>query len=912
MFARTIYKPCLILIVTLAALSAADSLAIAPSAIDRTIHGDGGNPGINPAPEPISVDRITHNAGNIVTTVDNYGLIGGYSHYDLPSGEWPRNSDHNYIGELKYWMGCVTAGDSLVSDTDDDFQAVPMPVDGSNQYRIYLSTDTTRYWDYDPTDSVGSLNDNPALGWRIYDGSTDSYVYNQNYDPLATAYNDGGPTSLQESHYRFGDIATGSSLLGLELTQTILQWNYCYNEDFMFVKLEITNTSLNDYADFAFGLYVDLDVGGEDGTGENGRLGDMVGYDIGENLGWMYDLDGIDAGWGPGTGVMGTKLLKTPQDIGMTAFRSGEWELFGQLDDPDKYQVLNSAQFDNQTQTADWLYLQCTRGINLTAGETIEVVYAIIAGADEEEFRENAARAQSLYDANYVGPQPPPTPTLTARASDEKVYLSWNNLSENGLDPLSGENDFAGYKLYRSDNQGRTWGEIDTKNDNNCLDLDYKPVALYSVENAGDPIPHSYVDRDLYNGVDYWYCLVAFDKGDTIAAIDPLQSGFGIAGEAINIVSSTPRNDPAGLITAAASVEHEYTGPYAISEGDVLPEIFDYDATLGAEYQVSFTESPAATYWNLVNLTSGDTVLVDQAQMGGDPELYDLAEGIRVYVTDGDIWPLGYGQTSFATGDTSLAISTFWGSLLPWWTGSDLHYFGHGKYRATYELRPTTDSTLAPSMWEYFDATVYPKTPVPFEAWNVTTGQRVSLAMDEWPIDETWSPGDGLAIVDYPYNPATDLTAEAFPYYYGWRFDIDAATYNPSSGDVLTIDRAPLNGPGDLFTFKIDGVNAAQASANLKNIRVVPNPYFAQYSAMVETGEGEAVIEFQKVPDECTIRIYTLSGDLVKTIYHSSSEGGTARWDLKSKDQIQVSSGIYLFHVESPYGEHLGRFAVIK
>ncbi|MEA1980580.1 MAG: hypothetical protein U9N54_06370, partial [candidate division Zixibacteria bacterium] len=87
--------------------------------------------GLSLSAQPITIDQITHNKGNIVTTVDNNGFIGGYYYYNLPSGEWPRNSDHNYIGELKFWMGAVTPdGDTLVANSADDFQAIPTPVNG--------------------------------------------------------------------------------------------------------------------------------------------------------------------------------------------------------------------------------------------------------------------------------------------------------------------------------------------------------------------------------------------------------------------------------------------------------------------------------------------------------------------------------------------------------------------------------------------------------------------------------------------------------------------------------------------------------------------------------------------------------------------------------------------------------------
>jgi hypothetical protein len=168
-----------------------------------------------------------------------------------------------------------------------------------------------------------------------------------------------------------------------------------------------------------------------------------------------------------------------------------------------------------------------------------------------------------------------------------------------------------------------------------------------------------------------------------------------------------------------------------------------------------------------------------------------------------------------------------------------------------------------------------------------------------------------LAVVDYPYDPAADLTAEAFPYYYGWLFGLDEDVYAPVTNDVLTIEGPPMNGPDDVFTFKVDGVSAAAATAELADVRVVPDPYFVQYSGLVETERGEAVIEFQNVPDRCTIRIYTLAGDLVQTLTHDNP-AENPRWDLLSSDQRQVASGIYIYHLDSPYGERLGRFAIIK
>ena len=68
------------------------------------------------------------------------------------------------------------------------------------------------------------------------------------------------------------------------------------------------------------------------------------------------------------------------------------------------------------------------------------------------------------------------------------------------------------------------------------------------------------------------------------------------------------------------------------------------------------------------------------------------------------------------------------------------------------------------------------------------------------------------------------------------------------------------------------------------------------------------------MPSKCTIRIYTISGELVKTIHHSSPmDSGTGRWDLLTDDNLAASYGIYVYHVEAEnIGEKIGKVAIVK
>ena len=103
------------------------------------------------------------------------------------------------------------------------------------------------------------------------------------------------------------------------------------------------------------------------------------------------------------------------------------------------------------------------------------------------------------------------------------------------------------------------------------------------------------------------------------------------------------------------------------------------------------------------------------------------------------------------------------------------------------------------------------------------------------------------------------------------------------------------------------------------SIYVVPNPYVV--SSNIESldlqnprDRGPRRVYFANLPAMCTIKIYTMAGDLVRTLKHEGSiENGIETWDLTTSDNFPVSFGIYIFHVKSENGnESVGRFALIK
>jgi hypothetical protein len=98
-------------------------------------------------------------------------------------------------------------------------------------------------------------------------------------------------------------------------------------------------------------------------------------------------------------------------------------------------------------------------------------------------------------------------------------------------------------------------------------------------------------------------------------------------------------------------------------------------------------------------------------------------------------------------------------------------------------------------------------------------------------------------------------------------------------------------------------------TADLEGVRVVPNPYRGTES-WDQPGQHE--LHFVGLPAQSTIKIFTVSGDLVRTLQHSDAVRDFERWDLKSEYQEDVASGIYIYRIESGSFEFQSKLIVIR
>ena len=177
---------------------------------------------------------------------------------------------------------------------------------------------------------------------------------------------------------------------------------------------------------------------------------------------------------------------------------------------------------------------------------------------------------------------------------------------------------------------------------------------------------------------------------------------------------------------------------------------------------------------------------------------------------------------------------------------------------------------------------------------------------------------DGTFVIDYPPGAPQDTCSNC------WVF-ADGASLSGFRHQyaVTTIDTLAANiVNSDYFETPIDSSEivtitpGSPPASNLENVAVVPNPY--RVRADWEPGDGTRLLRFIRVPDKATVRIFTSSGELLRTLKADKNQSpggvtGDVPWDLKNDRGRSVVSGIYLYQIETFDGRNVkGKFVIIK
>ncbi len=208
------------------------------------------------------------------------------------------------------------------------------------------------------------------------------------------------------------------------------------------------------------------------------------------------------------------------------------------------------------------------------------------------------------------------------------------------------------------------------------------------------------------------------------------------------------------------------------------------------------------------------------------------------------------------------------------------------------------------------------KVVVPFRVVNITDTTKVQIIVSGGITDTIWRPGRELAfLTPAKFSPPNSNTLMMSVF-----FDSVAnrTAILPAEGNTYEAKTTKNFTKGDQYSFTTKSVTyeVADKDSLLNRIYAVPNPYVA-FSSTEGPGttsnlRGENQLQFRNLPQRCTIRIYTMVGELVATIPKDDNTS-IARWNVLSNEGQRLAYGVYIYHVDVPgLGSKIGRLALIK
>ncbi len=919
-------------------------------------------------PERVDVAQLNqmnrvHRRSNIWMNITNYGFFGNDGEttggMDDPCrpGEWapqceyPGGSDIQYLFQGALWMGAMIRAEGYyyprVSVGTDGWNASINelnPGEGAtNSQESGIIERSTLPLEFD------------CLGNYI-GGYQDSAISEQDF---VCSYSD----TLTDNFWLDDDAIDGPHVpLGIKVTQKTYTWTYNYAQNFIIMDWEVENIASNYLRNLYIGLYIDADVGKK--GNRNRHTDDICGFqkwfyyerpDGGIdssviNTAYISDNDGRHQDDASGSnfeapGVMGARVVRAPNPKLKTSFNwwvsntnadldfgpswqdddaPGSWTAtYGTPEgDERKYFVLKNREFDfdqvftGEAQEDSWIqeHPQIFRD-RFTNEETERHYY--------KQTTDDDARVEDGFDTRYLlswGPlgifdQLDPAGNRVYRLNPGEKFsmtvamVAGNNFHDRNNPQPSNENidpelfDFSSLR-YNADWAARVY-------DNPMIDTPVHDWGYDHLQGTNDP-DGSEGDGFMDTG-DGWY---GEDVGnDGLFAEEIGDDAYKWEG-GIRVLYEYPGPDPDGTENDGhlSQVEDALERPFYL-EYTMFNEMLDFgdghpdfkgppppDAPrlqiISEPFSIDIISDQSPFVVNN-KFTVDDDFLTDNvvikwnsipSEISQDPFSREIDfEGYRIYVSNVFI----ENEFSFLDNFDRVDYAMF-----------SLHDSMGTKPVTEPDSLPEADVRLGVRMF---------RQPVGPNQGLHTQGNFIA---DTSTHDNS---------VDYYY--IIENAHPMVPRYYA----VTAYDY----GDYKT-------GTEPLESARIaNAVYAAPSGTDAKKVGVVPNPYRANADYTVQHGglawenrddgtsdffpQTDRRLYFYNLPEQCLIRIYTLSGDLVVIVPHNVSGdvnlGWNADfaepWDLNSRNKQQVVSGVYLFTVEDMTTENkgdieTGKFVVIR
>jgi len=894
----------------------------------------------------------THRKSNVWLTITNWGYFGNnspnrtdaledpeYPGTWAPQCEYPGGSDTQYLFMGALWIG------ALVQEEGFEFPRVSVGSEGWTAPLIHEF-----YPGEGPENGIVERSTRPNEWNRLGDYVTSPDAISE--QDFICNYAD----TLTDPLFVRTDPVDGAHFpLGLKIYQRSYSWTYSYAQDFILIDYEIENIASNYLKNLYVGLYVDSDVGRIDET--NWHTDDICGFqeyyyftrpggipDSSRiNIAYIADNDGRPPNVSSGNdfscpGVTGTRVVRAPNPRLKTTFNwwisngdptldfgpsweddeSGGWTYtFGTpMGDERKYFVMSNREFDY-----DQLYVDDQSWI-----EGHNQVLDYIDGKGEHIVENHPWKVEQLETAPDI-----------ANGYDTRYLISWGPLG------IFDHTDEAGNDIFRLNpgekfNMSLAYVAGDNFHDKNKPQTDNQNIDFAKFNFADLKYNAAWAAWVYDNPMRDTYC---FDWGndhdpdvndeDGSQGDGIYDSGDGWYGEDTGSDGLYALRDP-----GQDSVEVYYFGSYMGWYSGP-----DADGT-----EMNGKLDPGEDDWFLPDNEYIQDGLFDTEKFG----LLDLG-----YIRNNYILDPGDGIPDFQ-GPQPPPVPDIGGSM-------PTEFNGVFTSETSVILKWTPDPTENPVYQDNFSHIQ------DFEGYRIYVSNsglendfslvkeydRIDFAyfsvddsMATYPDLRTDAPADtiinGQIFYRKPMGNNSGL-AEIMDEYgnYSYTFQ-NVHPLFPRWYSVTAFDFGdPKSGTEPLETARSANAQYVAPAGNpAKKVIVVPNPYraYENYTTAYSGGlqwenqddgtpeyfpNTDRRLDFINLPPQCLIRIFSVAGDLIAVVPHNIAGDSNAgwesdfseSWDLNSRNNQQVASGLYLFSVEDytpgNSGEiQVGKFMIIR
>lgn len=824
-----------------------------------------------------NVEIAVHNIGEAWLTVSNIGQFGlGYlgqqtdpiSGLEAPSCEFPGGSNINYLYVGGFWIGAIVGRDTLVSVGVDDYYTV------------------VEFWP-DSWTKIERKSIQPSNRFFSEDAKSEQ--------DIIAVYSD----ILTNPQYVKSDPTDGRphTPLNIEVTQRSYAWSYEYAQDFILFDYSIKNIGRKNLKDVYMAIYVDGDVHHSSKVGSEGYGDDLCGFlrtypskeSVCEfldtiNIAYITDNDGDPDQTGIFTeksavGAAGVRVVRTPSDLLRYSFnwwatnydpsqdfgprmagtpekpfRNMNGILGTPMGDANKYYVMRNEEFDY-----DQLF---TGKDHSTAGWMSKP--------------NNAAEIADGFDARYL-------------------------LSFGPFDIFPGEVLPVSFAWVLGDNVHRNPDDFERYYNLN------DPEPYYSTWDFSDLAKNSLWASWVYDNPGY--------DSDGDGWIGP----FRVCPYESTLVCDTIYSPDPTIVWHWVYTKTDTT----YYRGDGVPDFRGAQPPTPPELRIYSRLTPSnngelVVRWNglqsemekdiFSNLRDFEGYRIHQSYTANKSDYTVLSSYDKL---DFNRWVWSHQKEKWSLPDPPLTIDSL------------RKIYGMGFDPVMYDfdrplliLNPGEKDSLF-----YFTA----------QDWN-TADLFDTLEIHKRFPDEPFPSTLNLdsAAIYYPDELTKNGYLKYFEYEYIMRNLLPSRLYYVS---VTAFDYgSPGHGLKALETNPTVNAIAAfpQNSALLveekrPDVIVYPNPYRidGQYREFGFEGIGSdksdervRAIHFTNLPHKCTIKIFSIDGDLIRELQHDCPvEDPTCmneKWDMITRNTQAVVSGIYYWVVESEFGNQIGKLVIIK